>query len=83
MTNDKAGTFRRGTNAGTAKCAECGRTRQRANMANELTCVDCYERAGDDNAVADGQMTVAAYHERYGEHSWACPTLCPIPGGVK
>lgn len=54
MSVTKAGTFNRGGNNGTAVCAECGRRRQRANMANEMCCVDCYEIAGLENEHYDG-----------------------------
>lgn len=81
-----AGTFNRGSNAGTARCRECGELRQRANIDGSTGLCSgtrkdgktpgCYDKAGDNNSVADGWLTPAEYHETYGEHSDYCPDDC-------
>lgn len=73
MAQGKAGKFNQGRNAGTARCGECGNLRQKANMARDngplAICNDCYDKAGDANSVADGQMTEAAFVALYDEPS--------------
>lgn len=71
-----AGTFKPGINAGVAKCTVCGKTRQRANISVEngisTVCTTCYDKAGDENAVADGDLSTVDFHSRYGTHAWSC-----------
>lgn len=73
-----AGTFKKGTNAGTAKCTSCGQTRQRANIAMQTEpngdglCNECFNMAGDENMVADGNMTCVEFQAIYGQHSDYC-----------
>jgi len=69
----KPGKFNEVTNPGTAICVICGRRRQAANMerrhsGNDI-CRDCYDMAGDENAVMDGLMTEDEFFTRYGKHS--------------
>lgn len=77
MTN-QTGKFNKGQNAGTAKCGDCGKTFQKGNMqrldngTTGYNCNRCFDRAGDENAVADGYMTCADFKARYGEHSDYC-----------
>lgn len=73
MAHVKTGKFTKGGNPGTAKCIECGQTRQRANGQTpdgvHFVCNPCYDKAGDANAVADGQLTEADFVARYDEPS--------------
>jgi hypothetical protein len=67
-----AGTFDRKNNNGTARCVECGTLRQKANgeyAGGTFHCNPCYERAGDENSVADGWMTEADFVAKYGQPS--------------
>ena len=87
--SSKPGTFNRGRNNGTFTCDQCGTRRQRANLGHDggpgsVLCVDCWERAGDENMVADGNMTCAAFLARYGAHSdyCDCAAVPVIPSGV-
>lgn len=67
-----AGKFTRGGNNGTRTCVECGTRRQVANMEGQV-CIDCYEKAGTENAIADGMATCAAdFFPIYNEHAWSC-----------
>lgn len=73
MAQGKAGRFDRGRNAGTSVCSVCGRVRQKANMERDggpdAICRDCWDEAGDANAVSDGYMTEADFVARYGHPS--------------
>ena len=67
----RAGKFNRGSNAGTATCGTCGRIRQKANMervGGMPICNDCWDMAGDENAVQDGYMTAAEFEARWGSY---------------
>ena len=72
---DARGTFKRGTNAGTLRCADCKRTFQSANIDGSTgLCtfdrdgvINCYEKAGDENAVSDGLMTDDEFWAKYGK----------------
>jgi hypothetical protein len=58
--------FQRGT--GRFTCTSCGKkTRATGHRDNEYVgmCRDCYERAGNENAVSDGQMTQAEFDAKY------------------
>lgn len=58
--------FQRGS--GCYKCAECGKlTRSTGRGDNEhlRLCADCYDKAGDENAVMDGQMTQDQFDARW------------------
>ena len=85
MTQDTlTGKFNLGRNNGTAVCVECGRRRHKDNGEQAdggFHCVDCWTKAGDQNMVADGQMSCREFMARYGEHSeyCDCPT-CAEPG---
>jgi hypothetical protein len=81
---NRTGKFNLGQNNGTAVCVECGRRRQKGNgeqADGAFHCVDCWTKAGDQNMVADGQMSCREFVARYGEHSeyCDCPT-CAEPG---
>ena len=72
-----AGKFKVGTNPGTDTCGLCGERRQVANMARsggaDAICNRCYDRAGDENAVSDGDMTCEVFAGRYpGFTPWSC-----------
>jgi hypothetical protein len=41
---------------------------ERVNSGNDI-CRDCWDLAGDENAVLDGYMTEEAFFARYGKHS--------------
>jgi hypothetical protein len=59
--------FEKGT--GCYECGVCGKkTRSTGNGDNENAklCVECWEKAGDENAVMDGLMTQADFNARYG-----------------
>lgn len=76
-TNAEAGTFARGSNAGTFTCNVCGKRRQKANRevstgATTGVCTDCFDIAGDENMVADGHMTCREFLAIYGRHSDYC-----------
>ena len=82
------GKFTAGHNPGTGTCVVCRRTRQMANIATDtgegLICVDCFDKAGDENAVADGDLTTADFHKRYGTHAWSCEYAgCDIKEATK
>lgn len=58
--------FQRGS--GCYTCGVCGkRTRStgRGDCEHVKLCVDCYDRAGDENAVLDGQMTREEFDARW------------------
>jgi len=81
----QTGKFNKGRNAGTATCEACGAVHQKANMGTMVTrttgvCKPCFDKAGDDNAVSDGQMTCPEFYARWGEHSEYCD--CPSTGAV-
>lgn len=62
-----ANRFKRGS--GCYTCVDCGkRTRATGRGDNEHVklCEDCYDRAGDENSVADGLLSVEAFKERWG-----------------
>jgi hypothetical protein len=65
--------FAAGTNRGTKVCGDCGkRTWESRIEPSSGLCVECYNRAGDENSVADGYLSCATFVERYGQHSEYC-----------
>lgn len=68
MTKRHSG-FERGT--GCFNCEVCGKkTRATGVVAiGGKLCVSCWDKAGDENAVADGQMSETEFFNTYGEHS--------------
>jgi len=55
----------------TYKCGMCGKlTRETGDGESYVDlCKICYEKAGDENSVADGCLTEQEYFERWNEHS--------------
>jgi hypothetical protein len=49
---------------------------------NDSLCTPCFDRAGDDNSVADGAMTCAEYRGQYGDHSEYCYTDPECGGAI-
>lgn len=78
-TTKTTGKFNRGRNNGTARCIDCGKLVQRANIANvteangrDGMCNSCFDKAGTQNMVADGIITCVEFQAIYGEHSDYC-----------
>ena len=44
-------------------CKKKTRSTGRGDNENVGLCADCYDKAGDDNAVADGQMSEEEFQE--------------------
>lgn len=67
--NGRVSRFEKGSS--TYTCAGCEKlTRDTGEGERNVgLCARCYAMAGDDNAVADGQMTEAEFFEVHGEHS--------------
>jgi len=61
--------FEKGT--GCFNCVDCGKlTRSTGEQAvGSKLCVRCWDKAGDDNAVSDGEMTEESFFATYNEHS--------------
>lgn len=58
--------FKRGS--GCYTCTSCGRkTRATGRGDNEHVsmCAECYDKAGDENAVADGIMTEEEFNKKW------------------
>ncbi len=52
----------------TYKCTLCGkltRSTGRGDNENLKQCVDCYDKAGDENAVTDNLMTVEEFKAKW------------------
>jgi DNA-directed RNA polymerase subunit RPC12/RpoP len=67
--NKRNSQFRRGS--GVYKCADCGKQTRETGSSESFNnlCRKCYDKAGDDNAVADGVLTEDQFFAIYGEHS--------------
>jgi ribosome-binding protein aMBF1 (putative translation factor) len=58
--------FQRGS--GCYTCKSCGKKTRKTGDGAELgLCNRCYEMAGDENAVADGQMTQEEFNQKWGQ----------------
>lgn len=60
--------FQKGS--GCYKCIACGKlTRSTGRGDNEhcRLCERCYDMAGDENAVSDGDMTVEEFTKKWGQ----------------
>ena len=57
--------------SGCYTCKSCGkRTRDTGGDNTDLEmCRECYDRAGDENAVNDGQMTQAEFDAKWADGS--------------
>lgn len=57
--------FQRGS--GTYICGSCGKRTRATGQGEEGCglCATCYERAGDENAVSDGQMTQESFDAKW------------------
>jgi len=59
--------FQKGS--GCYACTVCGkqtRSTGRGDNENVRMCTGCYDKAGDENAVADGQMTQEQFDTKWG-----------------
>lgn len=66
--------FQKGS--GQYQCIECGKqTRETGEGESQSRlCLRCWNKAGDDNAVSDGQMSENDFYAIYEEHSsWYKP----------
>jgi ribosome-binding protein aMBF1 (putative translation factor) len=48
-------------------CSMCGKTTRATGHSEENVqlCASCYERAGDENAVSDGQMSQEEFDSKW------------------
>jgi hypothetical protein len=64
--------FRKGS--GQYKCTVCGketRSTGRGDNEHNRQCERCYDMAGDENAVTDGDMTAAEFEKKWGAKPFA------------
>lgn len=72
MATTKITKFERGTNRGTQVCIGCGKRTWASRIQNGTLCDPCFDRAGAENSVADGNMTCAEFLAEFGQHSEYC-----------
>ncbi len=54
--------------SGCYKCISCGKlTRNTHGCITSKTCERCYDMAGDENAVCDGDMTREEFAAKWGQ----------------
>ena len=62
----KGNRFAKGSGCYTCSCCKkLTRSTGRGDNENVGLCADCYDRAGDENAVSDGTMTQAEFDKRW------------------